>query len=159
MFVDLQSLMLSTIGPLALIEFPVGSPPPGSANNSFEMWWFQDPKEFYYRWPDHVFYPPQRPTAVLYYNQELLFRGPPDRKYHVKIQAYKEEVAFNDVEGNINADYLFRYLAYGASLDIFSDYGEMDKWNEVFPAFKRYRALAYARTVSQYQNQRPSPEF
>ena len=30
MFVDLQSLMLSTIGPLALIEFPVGSPPPGN---------------------------------------------------------------------------------------------------------------------------------
>ena len=127
-------------------------------NNSFELWWFQNPAEFYAHWPDRVIYTPQRPTSVLYYNNELTFRGPPDREYHIKIQAYHEELEFT-ADGSINADYLFRYLAYGASLDIFSDFGEMDKWRDIFPVFQRYRALVYSRTYCQYQNQRPSPEF
>lgn len=125
---------------------------------SFDLWWFQNPAEFYARWPDRLNYTPQMPTAVLYYNNELTFRGPPDREYHIKIQAYHEELQWNE-EGSLNADYLFRYLAYGASLDIFSDFGEMDKWRDIFPVFQRYRALVYARTNCQYQNQRPSPEF
>jgi len=125
---------------------------------SFNLWWFQSPAEFYLRWPDRLNYTPQRPTAVLYYNNELTFRGPPDREYHIKIQSYKEELAWN-TDGSIDAAYLFRYLAYGASLDIFSDFGEMDKWRDIFPVFQRYRALVYSRTYCQYQNQRPSPEF
>jgi hypothetical protein len=125
---------------------------------SFQLWWFQDPQDFYRHWPDRLLYTPQRPTAVLYYNNELTFRGPPDREYHIKIQAYHEEVEFG-AQGSTEADYMFRYLAYGASLDIFSDFGEMDKWREIFPVFQRYRALVYSRTYCQYQNQRPSPEF
>ena len=125
---------------------------------SFELWWFQSPQDFYQHWPDRLIYTPQRPTAVLYYNNELTFRGPPDREYHIKIQAYHEEIEWNG-DGSLRSDYLFRYLAYGASLDIFSDFGEMDKWRDVFPVFQRYRALVYARTYCQYQNQRPSPEF
>lgn len=127
-------------------------------NFSLDLWWFQNPAEFYGRWPDRLNYTPQRPTSVLYYNNELTFRGPPDREYHIKIQAYHEEIEWT-ANGSINADYLFRYLAYGASLDIFSDYGEMDKWRDIFPVFQRYRALVYSRTYCQYQNQRPSPEF
>jgi len=127
-------------------------------NFSLELWWFQDPQDFYAHWPDRLNYVPQRPTSVLYYNNELTFRGPPDQAYHIKIQAYHEEVQF-DQSGSLNSDYLFRYLAYGASLDIFSDFGEMDKWREIFPVFQRYRALVYSRTYCQYQNQRPSPEF
>ncbi len=129
-----------------------------SPNFSFDLWWFQDPGNFYARWPDRLNYTPQRPTAVLYYNNALTFRGPPDREYHIKIQAYKEEVQFT-AEGSLEADYLFRYLAYGASLDIFSDYGEMDKWAQIYPVYQRYRALVYARTNCQYQSQRPNPEF
>ena len=72
--------------------------------------------------------------------------------------AYQVEIQV-DPEGELNQDYLFRYIAYGTALDIFSDYGEMDRWRDIFPAFQRYRALVYSRTYSQYQNQRPSPEF
>lgn len=137
---------------------PSNANPPQTPNFSFELWWFQDPQSFYARWPDRLNYTPQRPTAVLYYNNELTFRGPPNREYHIKIQAYREELQFT-AEGSLEADYLFRYLAYGASLDIFSDYGEMDKWRDIFPVYQRYRALVYSRTNCQYQSQRPNPEF
>ena len=148
------------IGSTVTASYNYSSPgtTPNYPNFSLELWWFQDPTDFYRHWPDRLTYRPQRPTAVLYYNNSLTFRGPPDKQYHIKIQAYHEEIAVNS-DGNLNNDYLFRYLAYGASLDIFSDFGEMDKWREIFPVFQRYRALVYSRTYSQYQNQRPNPEF
>lgn len=157
--VDLQGLKLSTIGPPAYVQYILPPAPPLTQAGSFELFWYQDPALFYARWPDRPTpYTPQRPTYVLYYNNELTFRGPPDQQYHIKIQAYKEELQINP-QGNISADYLFRYAAYGAALDIFSDYGEMDKWRDIYPAFQRYRAFVYSRTNSQYQNQRPAPQF
>lgn len=130
--------------------------PPCYADGFF-VFWYQSPQEFYQIWPETQTYTPQRPTYVLYYNNELTFRGPPDKNYLIKMEAYQVEIQItNDV---LNQDYLYRYICYGAALDIFSDYGEMDKWREIFPAYQRYRALVYGRTNCQYQNQRPAPEF
>ncbi len=144
--VDLQALGFSTIGPPAYVD-------------GFYAFWYQDPANFYAIWPETQTYQPQRPTYILYYNNELTFRGPPEREYTVKIAAYEVQVQIANLGANINTDYLYRYAVYGAALNVFSDYGEMDRWNEIFPVFKRYRALVYARTAAQYQNQRPNPEF
>lgn len=144
---------------IPLIDGQIGAStiePPCYADG-FPVFWYQDPTEFYGIWPETQVYQPQRPTYVLYYNNELTFRGPPDKDYLIKIAAYQVEIQIT--EGVLNQDYLYRYICYGAALDIFSDYGEMDKWREIFPAYQRYRALVYSRTYSQYQNQRPSPEF
>ncbi len=134
----------STIGPLCYA-------------NGFKVFWYQDPAEFYGIWPETQTYQPQRPTYVLYYNNELTFRGPPDTTYAMKIEAYQVEIQMTN--NGLNEDYLYRYICYGTALDIFSDYGEMDRWRDIFPVFTRYRALVYGRTYCQLQNQRPSPEF
>lgn len=148
--VDLQNIVLvdgtvgaSTIGPLCYAD-------------GFYVFWYQDPGDFYRLWPETQQYTPSRPTYVLYYNNELTFRNPPNKVYNIKIQAYRVEVLSSP---NLESAYLYRYLAYGMALDIFSDYGEMDRWNEIYPVFRRYRALVYSRTYSQLQNQRPNPEF
>lgn len=126
--------------------------------DGFTVFWYQSPLEFYGIWPETQTYQPQRPTYVLYYNNELTFRGPPLDTYDIKIAAYQVEFEVNE-NSVLEADYLYRYLVYGAALDIFSDFGEMDKYRDIFPVYTRYRALVYARTNCQYQNQRPSPEF
>jgi len=125
--------------------------------DGFYVFWYQDPTEFYRIWPETQTYQPQRPTGVLYYNNELTFRGPPEKDYLVKIAAYQVELEITN--GVLDQDYLYRYICYGTALDIFSDFGEMDKWRDIFQAYQRYRALVYGRTNCQYQNQRPSPEF
>lgn len=130
--------------------------PPAYADG-FPVFWYQDPAEFYRIWPETQTYTPQRPTYVLYYNNELTFRGPPKTNYLMKIAAYQVELEITN--RGLNQDYLYRYICYGTALDIFSDFGEMDKWRDIFPAYQRYRALVYSRTYCQYQNQRPSPEF
>ncbi len=149
--VNLQNILLadgqigaSTIGPPCYAD-------------GFPVFWYQDPAEFYGIWPETQQYQPQRPTGVLYYANELTFRGPPHKEYLIKMAAYQVEIQITN--GVLNQDYLYRYICYGAGLDIFSDFGEMDRWREVFPVFQRYRALVYSRTYSQYQNQRTAPEF
>lgn len=149
--VDLQNIVL--------VDGQVGAStiePPCYADG-FPVFWYQSPQEFYQIWPETQTYTPQRPTYVLYYNNELTFRGPPNKEYLIKIAAYQVELQISN--GVLDQDYLYRYICYGTALDIFSDFGEMDKWREIFQAYQRYRALVYSRTYSQYQNQRPSPEF
>ena len=135
----------TTIGPLAYID-------------GFSCWWYQDPGQFYARWPETQTYQKARPTDILYYDQSLTFRNPPDKQYEVKINAYQVEVPI-DLSGFINPDYVWRYICYGAARDIFSDYGELDLWERYEPVFRRYKALVWSRTNQQNISQRPQPEF
>ena len=150
--VDLQNIVLasnqtgaSTIGPPAYAD-------------GFQLFWYQDPQEFYRIWPETQTYAPSRPTYVLYYNNELVFRNPPNVDYAIKIQAYQVEIQV-DPDGLLNQDYLYRYICYGAALDIFADFGEMDKYRDIFPVYQRYRAFVYARTGQQLQSMRTAPQF
>lgn len=159
--VDLDDLGYSTINAPAYIGYTTG------ALTSFPLFWYENPKDFYARWPYSQIFTPQMPTYVLYYNQSLTFRGPPDQTYNVRIAAYKIDYSFaggsNTNQGSILANvptaYLTRYFAYGASLDILSDYGEMDKYNEVFQVYRRYRGQVLARTWDQLSSQRTGPDF
>lgn len=159
--VDLDALGFSTINDPAYISYTTG------ANDSFRLFWYEDPKQFYARWPWNEVFTPQMPTAVLYYNNELTFRGPPDQEYQIRIAAYRIDYSFvggtntneNSILSNVPQAYLTRYLAYGTALDILADYNEMDKYNEVFQVYRRYRGQVLARTWDQYQSQRIAPQF
>jgi hypothetical protein len=155
--VDLATLGYSTIGPPAYVWVDNQVSP--SQITRFALWWYQDPAVFFAKWPQVTGATPQRPQDVLYYNNELIFRGPPNQEYVIQIQANMIEAVLDAPSDEITNSYFWRYVAYGASMDIFSDYGEMDKYNQTMPAFMRYRSMMYARTNQQYQNQRPYPTF
>ena len=95
----------------------------------------------------------------MYYNNELTFRGPPDRTYRIKIDAYQVEFPLQKGESNIDSDYLWRYIAYGAALDILNDYREFEVAAQLMSKFLDYKAKVYARTYQQQQNQRSIPSF
>lgn len=159
--VDLDALGFSTINSPAYIGYTT------PAFTSFRLFWYEDPKQFYARWPWEQVFTPQMPTDVLYYNKELTFRGPPDQLYNIRIAAYKIDYSFaggtntnsSSILANVPQAYLTRYLAYGASLDILSDFNEMDNYNQVFQVYRRYRAQVLARTWDQLQSQRTAPDF
>ncbi len=126
--------------------------------DGFEVFWYEDPTQFYAIWPETQLYTPQRPTYVLYYNNTLTFRGPPDRDYAIKINAYQIDVPLLAAD-TLENDYIWRYVAYGASRDLLNDYGETDKAMSIAPAFNDYRSKVYARTYQQQMNQRSTPRF
>ena len=151
--VDLQTIVLANgqVG-ASTIE------PPCYADGFF-VFWYQSPQEFFAIWPETQQYTPSRPTYVLYYNNELIFRNPPNKDYLIKMTAYQVEWQIDVTSQTLNQDYLFRYIVYNTALDIFGDYGEIDQYNKYFPLYQRYKNLVVARTWFQQQNQRPAPEF
>jgi len=158
----------TTLNPLPVdLEFPFGAPDgiqfttigPYCTADGFEVFWYEDPAQFYAVWPETQEYNPQRPTYVLYYNNELTFRGPPDRAFHIKINAYQVELPMLTPDSAIKNDYLWRYIAYGAARDLLNDYREFDMNIQNAPAFNDYRSKVYARTYQQQMNQRSLPRF
>jgi len=131
--------------------------------DSYRIDFHVDPAVFYSKWPDTQTYTEQRPTDVLYYNNELIFRAPPDDVYDVKIDAYKINTALFAVTGTgseeIAEDYWWRYIAYGAALDMLADGGEFDKYAQVAPIFEKYKSMVNARTYSQIRETKAIRNF
>jgi hypothetical protein len=50
-------------------------------------------------------------------------------------------------------------IAYGASLEIFSDRGDLVAYNNNYPILKRYENVALGRTVQQYEASQSVPRF
>lgn len=155
--VDLETLGFSTLGSVAYVWVENSTTP--SQINRFKLFWYQSPGVFYGKWPQVVGVQRQRPQDVLWYNNELTFRGPPDQEYTVQIQAYKIEAPLEAPSDEIDNSYFWRYVAYGAAIDLFNDYGEDDKTARVMPAFKRYKTIVEARTYQQLSTQRTYPTF
>jgi len=132
--------------------------PPAYADG-YWIAWYQDPKIFFNIWPETQVYDQARPTYVLYYDRKLIFRQPPDQAYHIKIANYTINPAINNVGGEIAQDYWFRYIAYGAAIDLLNDYNELDRANNLMGAFNRYKNLVQARTYTQNTEQRAAPSF
>ncbi len=129
--------------------------------DGFRSEWYQDPGDFFARWPETQTYEPTRPFAILYYNNELIFRPPPKpgNTYHIKIAAYRNVIGLTDTSALIPNNYLWRYIAYGASMNIFADFNEMDQYQQTKMVWKTYRETVYARTYQQNMNQRSIPSF
>lgn len=155
--VDLEALGFTTLGPPAYIVYNSGTTP--VQTNLFDLWWYQDPAKFFGIWPQITPNQPQKPENVLWYNNELVFRNPPDQLYGVKIQAHKIEAPLSAPSEEIANSYFWRYVAYGAAIDIFNDYGELDKAQGIYAAYMRYKGMVIARTNLQLMNQRTYPTF
>ena len=125
----------------------------------YQVEWLQSPQAFYSVWPQTQTYQPTRPQYILYYNNRLLFRAPPDDDYAVKIAAYKINATMPSTNTNITEDYWWRYVAYGAAIDLLTDYNELDRVTQLMPLFERYKSIVYARTMTQLSNQRTYPTF
>jgi hypothetical protein len=144
--INLDNENLSTINPPAYVD-------------GYEIFWYQDPAAFYRIFPETQTYQETRPQYVLYYNNQLVFRNPPDQDYGFKVASYTVDMAITNLGDSIPQAHWMRYLGYGMSLDIFADYGELDQYNNYFPIFQRYKNMVVAREHQQNMSQRTSPKF
>lgn len=107
-------------------------------------------------------YQPARPQGVLFYNNQLTFRPIPDQVYQITLQGFITQVALDDVT-NLNQVPLQtewgQLIAYGAALDIFSDRGDLEAYQQYYPIFKRFENVALGRFVEQFQNAQSVPRF
>lgn len=147
--VDSNGKFWNVIGPPAYI-------------GGYHLFWYEDPTAFYNIWPETQTYQQTRPQYVLYWDDKLVFRAPPNQQYQVKIAGYRTNPALvlnAEVDSQIDLDYWWRYIAYGAALDLLADYGETAVYNDTYPIFLRYKDLVTARTYIQQNQKRTNPSF
>jgi len=119
-------------------------------------------------------YMPNRPQGILYFksgpltdatqtvrdNQNyFVLRPVPDQVYLVKMQGIQIPPALtNTTDVPFRAD-LGPLLAYGASLEIFADFNQMDQYQLTLPQYNRYKDICMQDTYEEYLYQRSVPTF
>ncbi len=100
-----------------------------------------------------------RPTAVLYYNEQFKFFPVPNTAYRFKIKAYQFVTPLTSSTSVPDMPQWGPCIAYGASRDIHSDFGEIDAYGEVTALYKEQVAYVLNRTNQNLLNTRAAPIF
>lgn len=94
------------------------------------------------------------PRSVLYYNNALTLRAPPDRQYVVELDAYLSPAAFLATTDAIPYGYMAEYLARGAARKLLSDTENWDAFSKYEPLFLEQEHLVWKRSQRQFTSQR-----
>jgi hypothetical protein len=94
------------------------------------------------------------PRGILFYNNILTLRSPPETQYLIQLDAYLSPAAFLDSSQAIQFGYMAEYLARGAARKILSDTGDVDQFNFYEPLFKEQEILVWKRSQRQWTNNR-----
>lgn len=105
------------------------------------------------------FYQQGIPRAVLYYNNTLTLRPPPDIPYLVELDAYLTPAAFMSTTNALQFAYMSEYIARGAARKILSDTGDMEQFMFYEPLFKEQETLVWKRSQRQFTSQRTGTIF
>ncbi len=94
------------------------------------------------------------PRSVLFYNNVLTLRSPPDRQYVISLDAYMTPAAFLNSEAALPFAYMGEYIALGSARKIMYDTqnDEMLKFYE--PIFKEQESLVHIRSQRQWTSTR-----
>ncbi len=94
------------------------------------------------------------PRSVLYYNNTLTLRNPPDRQYLVELDAYLSPCAYFSTAAAIPFGYMAEYLSLGAARKILSDTGDKEQLEFYEPRFREQEALVHIRSQRQWTSTR-----
>lgn len=121
---------------IANIEFPVAIP--AGVNINAEAQLFQT----------------GLPRSILYYNNTLTLRSPPDTQYLVELDAYLSPAAFLNTAAAIPFGYMAEYIARGAAQKLLSDTGDVEQFQFYEPLFRQQEDLVHIRSQRQWTSTR-----
>lgn len=90
------------------------------------------------------------PRGILFYNNTLTLRSPPDRQYLVELDAYLSPAAFFNTAAAIPFGYMAEYIARGAARKILSDTGDVEQFQFYEPFFQEQELLVWKRSQRQW---------
>ncbi len=100
------------------------------------------------------FYQQGIPRALLYYNNCITVRAPPNSQYVVELNAYLTPAAFLSTGQAIQFAYMSEYIARGAARKILSDTGDTEQFAFYEPLFKEQEILVWKRSQRQFTSTR-----
>ncbi len=97
-----------------------------------------------------LFFQTGLPRAILYYNNVLTLRSPPDTQYLVELDAYLTPAAFLISDEALPFGYMAEYIARGAARKILSDTGDVEQFMFYEPLFREQELLVWKRSQRQW---------
>jgi hypothetical protein len=103
------------------------------------------------------FYQQGLPRMILFYNNCITIRPPPDKQYLIEMDAYLSPAAFMSTGQSLPFAYMSEYIARGASRKILSDTGDTEQFAFYEPLFREQELLVWKRSQRQItQNRTPT---
>jgi len=101
-------------------------------------------------------YQPSRPTAMLFYQNNMILRPIPDSSYQVKVSAYQTFTNFIMSNDTPYIKQWWQYIALGTAMKIFEDLGDFEAIAQYKPLLDEQRFLSQRRTIVEQANERAS---
>lgn len=92
--------------------------------------------------------------AILFYNNIITVRPPPNTQYLVELDAYLTPAAFLDTSSAAPFGYMCEYIARGAARKILADTGDIEQFQFYEPLFKEQETLVWKRSQRQFTSTR-----
>jgi len=105
------------------------------------------------------FYNQGQPRGILYYNNVITVRPPPNISYLVELEAYLSPAAFLSTGAAIPFGYMSEYIARGAARKILSDTGDQEQLMFYEPFFREQEQLVWKRSQRQFTSTRTQTLF
>lgn len=105
------------------------------------------------------FYEQGIPRSILFYNNCLTVRPPPNTQYLIEIDAYLTPAAFLATPNAIPFGYMAEYIARGAARKILADTGDVEQFQFYEPLFKEQETLVWKRSQRQFTSTRTDTIF
>lgn len=103
------------------------------------------------------FYQQGIPRGLLFFNNTLTIRPPPNTQYLMSLEAYMTPAAFLATSTAIPFAYMAEYIARGAARKILSDTGDIEQFTFYEPLFREQEILVWKRSQRQFTStQSPS---
>lgn len=90
------------------------------------------------------------PRGVLYNNNTITLRSPPDKQYLVQLDAYLSPAGYLATNQSVQFAYMSEYIARGAARKILSDTGDIEQFNFYEPLFREQEMLIWKRSQRQF---------
>lgn len=99
------------------------------------------------------------PRSILFYNNIITMRPPPNTQYLVELDAYLTPAAFLSTPNAIPFGYMAEYLARGAARKILVDTGDVEQFQFYEPLFKEQETLVWKRSQRIFTSTRTDTIF
>lgn len=99
------------------------------------------------------------PRAVLFFNNCITIRPPPNVQYLVELDAYLTPAAFLNTANAVPFGYMSEYISRGAARKILSDTGDLEQFQFYEPLFREQEILVWKRSQRQFTSTRTGTIF
>lgn len=104
-------------------------------------------------------YQSSRPTDVLFYNQQIIFRPVPQQVYQVEFQISQQPTQLIAANAAPELDEWYLFICALASELIYNDYPDPEGYEYLKPILEQQRLIAQRRTLRQMSSQRAQTIF